>query len=399
MKIRSLNVHDFRSLHKVCWKPGNLNVLIGPNGSGKSNLVLLLKLISQSARGALAESVLSVGGINPLVWDHKADGFGFSLQTTDEKAAAKADWVHLCYDCEIKAKGRDSFYQVYTEQLRRLPGQNGKAKGTDEVHFLVRRGSVGQVLSKKSTWMKLDSGTIPAEETLLSEYGKPPSSHLVITAFHGYLADWSIHDSVSFHPGAKLREATVARHATRVASSGTNLINVMHTLYTGNRQFRKDLNSAMKAAFGDEFEELEFPPAADQRIQLRVRWRNLENAISASDLSAGTLHFLFLTTVLTMPSPPPLIVIEEPEHYLHPSMLPIVAEHAVDAALRTQVVFTTHSPQFLDAFGETRPTTTVLECRQGQTHIATLSGDRLMYWLEAFSLGKLLTSGILENEL
>jgi predicted ATPase len=399
MKIHSLSAHDFRSLQKIDWQPGNLNVLIGPNGSGKTNLVLLLKLISQSARGTLAESVLSVGGITPLLWDRKADGFGFSLQTTDEKAATKAKAPNLCYDCEFKAKGKDAFYQVYTEQLRRLPGQNGKTKGADGAHFLVRRGSFGQVLSKKATWMKLESGTIPAEETLLSEYGKPPSSHPTITTLHGYLADWSIHDSVSFHPEAKVREATVARHSTRVASSGANLINVMHTLYTGDRQFRKDLNAAMKAAFGDEFDELVFPPAADQRIQLRVRWRNLENEIPASDLSAGTLHFLFLMTVLAMPSPPPLIVIEEPEHYLHPSMLPIVAEHAVDAALRTQVAFTTHSPQFLDAFGETQPTTTVLECRQGKTHIATLSGDRLQYWLEAYSLGKLLTSGILENEL
>jgi len=176
------------------------------------------------------------------------------------------------------------------------------------------------------------------------------------------------------------------------------LVNVLHTLCAVDRQFRKDLNAAMKAAFGDEFEELIFPPAADQRVQLRVRWKSLESEVSTADLSAGTLQFLFLITVLAMPSPPPLIVIEEPERYLHPSMLLIVAEHAVDAALRTQVVFTTHSPQFLDAFGDTRPTTTVLECREGSTHLATLSGERLEYWLEAYSLGRLFTSGILEDE-
>ena len=196
-----------------------------------------------------------------------------------------------------------------------------------------------------------------------------------------------------------LRSApVVSRHATQLEPSGSNLINVLHTLYTGNRQFKKDLNAAMKAAFGDEFEELVFPPAADQRVQLRVRWKSLETEISATDLSAGTLQFLFLITVLMIPSPPSLVVIEEPEQYLHPSMLPIVAEHAVDAALRTQVVFTTHSPQFLDAFGDTHPTTTVLECREGRTHLETISGDRLEYWLQAYSLGKLFTSGVLEGE-
>jgi predicted ATPase len=178
----------------------------------------------------------------------------------------------------------------------------------------------------------------------------------------------------------------------------SHLINVLHTLYTGNRQFKKDLNAAMKAAFGDEFEELVFPPAADQRTQMRVRWRSLENEVSAADLSAGTLRFLSLITLLMMPAPPPLIVIEEPEQSLHPTMLPIVAEHAVDASLRTQVVFTAHSPHFLDAFGENPPTTTVLECRQGQTRLETLSGERLDYWLQAYSLGKLFASGALEGE-
>jgi len=39
-----------------------------------------------------------------------------------------------------------------------------------------------------------------------------------------------------------------------------------------------------------------------------------------------------------------------------------------------------------------------LECREGSTHLATLSGERLEYWLEAYSLGRLFTSGILEDE-
>jgi len=58
-------------------------------------------------------------------------------------------------------------------------------------------------------------------------------------------------------------------------------------------------------------------------------------------------------------------------------MLPIVAEQPLDAAVRTRVVVTTQSPQFLDAFGDTRRTTTVLECREGKTRRLTLSGERL----------------------
>ena len=154
---------------------------------------------------------------------------------------------------------------------------------------------------------------------------------------------------------------------------------------------------AMKAAFGEDFDELVFPPAADQRIQLRLRWKSLQREQSAGDLSDGTLRFLFLLAVLASPSPAPLIAIDEPETGLHPSMLPIVAEYAVDASSRTQVIFTTHSPQFLDAFRETKPATTVAKWSDGETLLEKLEGASLDHWLKEYSLGSLFQAGDLEG--
>ena len=153
----------------------------------------------------------------------------------------------------------------------------------------------------------------------------------------------------------------------------------------------------MHAAFGNDYDELVFPPASDQRIQLRVRWKSLRREQTAADLSDGTLRFLFLLTVLTSPSPAPVIAIDEPETGLHPSMLPIVAEYAVGAAERAQVILTTHSPQFLDAFEDTLPTTTVVRWVNGETVLKTLKGEKLERWLNEYSLGTLYRSGELED--
>ena len=57
----------------------------------------------------------------------------------------------------------------------------------------------------------------------------------------------------------------VARVENQVDDDGQNLIAVLHTLYTESREFKRDLNTAMEAAFGEDFDKLEFPPAADQR--------------------------------------------------------------------------------------------------------------------------------------
>jgi predicted ATPase len=78
-------------------------------------------------------------------------------------------------------------------------------------------------------------------------------------------------------------------------------------------------------------------------------------------------------------------------------MMPIIAEYAVEAARRTQVILTTHSAEFLDAFQDTRPTTTVARWEEGRTRLEVLSGETLEYWLQEYTLGKLFRSGELEG--
>ena len=92
-----------------------------------------------------------------------------------------------------------------------------------------------------------------------------------------------------------------------------------------------------------------------------------------------------------------IVAIDEPETGLHPSMLPIIADFAVEASRRTQVIFTTHSDQFLDAFTETRPTTTVAKRENGETVLRVLDKEALDLWLGEYSLGTLYRSGELES--
>src|SRR5262249_3370801 len=135
-----------------------------------------------------------------------------------------------------------------------------------------------------------------------------------------------------------LRQAAVARMDRRIAPDGQNLIPVLHTLYTGDREFKRTVDAAMRAAFGGDYEEIVFPPAADQRVQLRIRWRSLRTEQSAANLSDGTLRFLLLVAIFASPGSGGLIAVDEPETGLHPSMFPIIAELAREASERSQVI-------------------------------------------------------------
>ena len=176
-----------------------------------------------------------------------------------------------------------------------------------------------------------------------------------IREFREQLAAWQVYQDIRTDRDAKIRQEAEVRGVKQVAPDGQNLINVIHTLYESadDPDFRENLDNGMRAAFGSDYKSLTFSPDAAGRVQLGIRWNNLRRVNPTAALSDGTLRFLFLLTVLGNPSPAPLIAIDQPETGLHPRMLPIIAEYAVDAARRTQIVFTTHSPEFLNAFPKT----------------------------------------------
>jgi predicted ATPase len=415
MKILKLEVEGYRSLKSQTWCPGDLNVLIGPNASGKSNLLRVLEMLGAAARGGLGRYVQQEGGMEPIVWDGSADRIRFSAKVTPLPPWSDPVTDALTYKLDLGRLGTSSSYRIDHEilgnfhkvELREMPGPYIllERRPGHPVVFSVKSQQFDVIpMTTTTTTTPYPTGrpveapqeSLPEEETLLSFARGPFALNRIVAQFQEELAAWQIHQDFQTHRTAQIRTAQVTRSETQVDSDGQNLIAVLHSLYTGNRDFENEVNTAMRSAFGEDFDKLVFPPAADQRIQMRIYWRSRRRADSAADLSDGTLRFLFLLAVLANPSPPPLIAIDEPETGLHPSMFPIVAEYARDAASRAQVILTTHSPEFLDALGDDVPTTTVVERQEGQTILRVLSGDELSYWLKQYTLGELFRSKELE---
>ncbi len=378
MGIKELEVKGFRSLRHVRWTPGKLNVLIGQNGSGKSNLLHTLELLKASAEGQLPEEVLREGGIAPLLWDEQTGIIDWTL-----KAAAGEELYF--YEIELQRRGNTSSYKLSKEVLKAAETALIQ-RGSGESFFLDRHGIL------------IDAeDTTPEDQTALPRIGFPKFTDPRTLNFHQFLRSWNIYHDLRVDREASIRQASVSRSEKRLRADGQNLTSVLHTLYTGSREFEYSLDAAMSAAFGPEYEKIVFQPdASDQRVQLGLRWRSLKSVQTAASLSDGTLRFLLLIAILANPDPGDLLGIDEPETGLHPRMAPVIAELAMDAAERTQVIFTTHSPQFLDAFRDDPPTTTVTELVDGETRLSVLDGDELARWLKEYSLGALFRSGQLE---
>jgi len=392
MNIQRIAIQGYRSLYDVSWTPGELNVIIGPNGSGKSNLLKGMELLAVSAQGGLNQQVLHEGGVGAMLWDGQVGQVVFELAADCPENGEGGASSNIAYRLLLKQIGKSSSYRIEEEVL-----DDGSARNERRSHALIER-------QRQKAWVYDGPKNDPRfledlseTESLLSQIRSPFTVQTPGALFQKRLSGWLFYQY--FHTGfeSPVRQAPVARYETTVSADGGNLVQTLHTLYTGQRDFKHDLDLAMRAAFGAEFDELTFPPAADQRIQMRLRWKSLQREQSAADISDGALRFLYLIAILANPTPPALIAIDEPETGLHPSMLPIIAEYAVQAAAQTQVIFTTHSAEFLNSFKETTPTTTVARWENGKTLLQIVEAEALQVWLQEYTLGKLFLSGELEQ--
>ncbi len=392
MAIQQLDVLGYRSFKEICWKPGSLNLLVGPNGSGKSNLLRLLELIAETAKGRLA-SALKPGGIVPLMWDYRAPSMNWKLRIDPVDSGRDPMEDALTLECELEHLRNTSSYQIVKDSLGNWVKYERKLERSP--YWIFTRDPRRAMVYDQQARNLVPFPDADPNESLLPQISDPRTNPIA-THTRRFLEGWRVYHDVHVERGSPMRLPATTQVVKLVEADGSNLVSVLHTLYTSDRDFKRQINEGMRAGFGDQFEELVFQPAAAQQIQLAIQWKSSSQPHAGQDLSDGTLRFLFLLTVLASPDPATLIAIDEPEVGLHPSMLPIVAEYAAEAASRTQVVMTSHSPVFLDAFSNVGPQVTLLHWEEGQTHLFPLSSEAMEKWLAEYRLGELFTSGDLE---
>lgn len=398
MKIQKLKVDGFRSLKSIEWAPGDLNVIIGPNGSGKSNLLRSLELISAAAGGKLVDFINREKGIESISWDGSVRSVKVEISTGPITLSINHEFPSsYLLDYKLELIRTYDIYSHYIDETL-IAYEQIKNEISTEPLYLIMENDIGE----RILFHGLDGeikGVISgvASETILSDFRSSIRSAHRISDYPKELSNWRFYNYLRTDTEAPIRQAVITRFDPSIEPDGSNLISVLHTLYSGNRDFENNIDKAMRSAFGNDFDKLVFPPASDQKIQLRIRWKSLKREVSSLDISDGTLRFLFLITILANPQLPSLVVIDEPETGLHPTMLPIIADFAVDASTRSQVIISTHSADFLDAFHSVTPTTTVMECVNGETVLKILKKGKLKSWLKDYTLGELYRMRQLED--
>ena len=334
-RIEYLRVENYRALQSVELKDITpLMVLLGPNGSGKSTVFDVFSFLSECFSFSLRHA-----------WDRR--GRARELKTRGQegpvvielKYRERPDQPLITYHLAIDEGSKGPI--VSEEWLQWKRGAHGRP-----FRFLEYRHGIGKAISgempdeqDKRVDTPLRSPDLIAVSTL-GQFAEHPR----VAALREFITDWY----VSYLSIEETRGQPEAGPQERLSRTGDNLPNVIQHLKEQHPDRLAQVFQRLRRRV-PRLESVLAEAMPDGRLLLQIKDAPFERPVLSRFASDGTLKMLAYLVVLLDPEPARFIGIEEPENFLHPKLLPELAEECRAATESSQLLVTTHSPFFLNA--------------------------------------------------
>lgn len=367
--ISKLKVENYKSLKDVEIDFHSFNVLIGPNNSGKSNILDCLAFLADTAMTDISTAFAKRGGYDHLIFGGQ----------TEEEIKIAVEIVDKTKIMRFNVAFRE--YGVIKEKLtltdsQKMPirtkilidGSEGSGRYFDEEERVKKKYHYGK-------------------ETLALRYFRDRRRHRTIMNFANQIKKWKFYHFVPF----EMRGVFSATKKFDPGHKGKEAARTLHSLVSEYpHSYFTEIEDTLKSAI-NEIDDLRAPLTERGETYIAIKEKGFERVFDHHQVSDGTLRFLAHLMVLLSPKSklPSLACFEEPENFVNPRLLELLAEILKKA--RTQVIVTTHSPYFID-FVEPEDLI-IVEKKEGKTVSKRLSKKELEKFMEDFSLGELWYSG------
>jgi len=344
-----------------------LNLLIGPNGSGKSNLVSLLRFFKQALTGLPSEA----GRVSQLEGAILRLGGSYILDASMDPPAR----VNLSYSLVTPEKGKA--YQYKYDLLVQGPGK--------------------EVLPKEESW---DEFTGIDQNNVQTQFSSPSTRTPPAGVYIDSLSSWQFYNANQMSLEViRASEPKLGPSDRFLSASGDNLPLVFDNLSQEYLDFEETITESMREILPWT---KKVRAIRSGRLGLVIEWSfqppggNTER-FYLTEMSDGSVRMLSWAIALLSPEPAALLVIEEPEIGVHIAWMPALAKWIKQAANRTQLIVSTHSPDLLDQFTDMIPNVLVFQessKRKNRFAIQRLQQERLSGNIEqGWQLGDLYRVG------
>lgn len=364
-----------------------LTFLVGRNGAGKSNFLDALRFVTDALNSELGHAIRDRGGIKDVRRRSRGHPNHFSIRL--EFVLPEGLAGHYAFRIGTRRRDdrtRDKYgeYRVQTEECKL---QNNELF-TPEVYFRVDEGTV------TDTSVKIAPAAATDRLYLVNASGLPE--------FRPIYDAFSRMGFYNLNPDI-IRDLQAPDPRDVLTRDGGNLTSVFAQLPPTVKENIEEYLAAVVPGvhkvkikeFGTK-ETLEFRQdvAGDKHT-----WR-----FDANNMSDGTLRVLGILIALfqgdhNAQKRVPLVGIEEPEIALHPAAAGVLLDALRDAAKKTQVIVTSHSPDLLDDKHLNVNSILAVEANEGKTRIAPIDeASRSVLRDKLYTTGELLRRDQLEPD-
>jgi len=358
LKLREISIKNFKSIEDVTIeKIGDIDVFCGRNNSGKTSIFEALTKI-QSCK------------IHPTISNVEVEEKFF----TGKKSKTKVMNIMLTFelDDEERHEGIESYYsQIEPDFLNSLiKGQflkkieytfesfkGTRAFGLHSIRISEHTGEFGlaaiRLEGNRFKVIKIGSFLKKFQNSSTHKLEKDGyaniqlnevSSHEYAFLFQHF--DQFINGIYTFSPFRRSQEIMPAVTDSKLANDGSNLVQRIYTMKQNEDQNWEQLRDFVNTALPD-LGDLHSRVKGKSNTVAVVKDKKWNIEIDIHDMGSGIEQLLIIACFLISESRDSLVLIENPEHHLHPGAQRILLQYIHNNLKSNQVLITTHSPIFL----------------------------------------------------
>jgi predicted ATPase len=341
MHLHELHVRNYMVHRDTRVKLSPLTVFVGPHGGGKSALFDAILNFSMVSRGNLRQAF----GPYPYSFRatiHRGASNVSRIGYTVTMSRYREDAARLMYEIDYRQAGaavEDPQFTIPNERVLRRPDDAVLFDRDDPDAYPVTQTVTledDQSLFAAIRHAEL-AGKLQEVDPLLLY------SSQQISRFSKFRLDPGV-------LGQPSRLPDPARAvAPRIGYHGEDLAATLYHLSETADPALDEIRDRMRA-IEPSFVDFEFRTVGTERIVFASKYSDARQAVPAVRLSSGTLLYLGLIVLVSTPSRPPVLMIEEPENGLTPQAVRSFYEavrrlaYHENPELRSQILLSSHSP-------------------------------------------------------
>jgi AAA15 family ATPase/GTPase len=389
-------IRNFKSIREARIDLQSVNLLIGPNNSGKSNFL--------EAFVFLKEFILNDRNV------YYNEFLKYYIKSKDRRSNILAPFQIKLFQHNTE-KSHEYSLEIFPN-LRNNKMPIFQFQGvSDQHHFISLRGSTFKKVEKiysdyQVACSEIDSNFTESilNETELKEFCEKESKRINFIKLKNIYkhprdtnAGGFLRNSIDFQPfdteivdlcektkiykidPEKIKNNYELNTDKFVYDDASNLVSFLDNIRDIEPDIIEKINIDIRKCI-PEFKELRFEKISLEKGRIGKRVGLIDknkNIYWADELSEGTIYFLALLSIIHQPSPPSLLLLEEPEKGIHPRRIHEVIDYIFELSnnKNIQVIMTTHSPQVVDEFNDIPEAVHVFEMENGITTIKNLQKD------------------------